>query len=280
MAMRQLGISAVCVHKGTRPNQRREAVRAFRNGDVRALVNVTIMTTGFDAPAVDCIVLLRPTLSSGLYVQMLGRGMRTADGKADCLVLDFAGNIDRHGPLTEIIPQMMRPLAPQSVGAERKCPTCEAKVVPFTKQCSDCGHLFATITSTPSTASVMLPPEVLPRGAKKTYVAVLPDEKSELLSTEEVAGLIGTTPQYVKQMRSLGTGPRFSKTGGWTHLGFRQVVYHRAQVEDWQTTLTVFEGHENGAGKDRKWRFTPAGRASALASNRNRKKKVVERISP
>ena len=50
------------------------------------------------------IVMLRPTLSPGLYVQMMGRGMRTAEGKENCLVLDFAKNIERHGPVNQIKP--------------------------------------------------------------------------------------------------------------------------------------------------------------------------------
>ena len=58
-----------------------------------------VLTTGFNAPAVDLIAMLRPTKSTGLYVQMAGRGTRLAPGKDDCLVLDFAGNVARHGPI-------------------------------------------------------------------------------------------------------------------------------------------------------------------------------------
>ena len=61
------------------------------------MCNVDILTTGFDFPALDAIVCLRPTQSSSLWVQMLGRGMRIADGKADCLILDYVGNLARLG---------------------------------------------------------------------------------------------------------------------------------------------------------------------------------------
>ena len=64
-----------------------------------------VLTTGFNAPAVDLIAMLRPTKSTGLYVQMAGRGTRLAPGKDNCLVLDFAGNVARHGPIDLVKPK-------------------------------------------------------------------------------------------------------------------------------------------------------------------------------
>ena len=64
-----------------------------------------VLTTGFNAPAVDLIAMLRPTKSTGLYVQMAGRGTRLAPGKDNCLVLDFAGNVARHGPIDLVKPR-------------------------------------------------------------------------------------------------------------------------------------------------------------------------------
>ena len=61
-----------------------------------------VLTTGFDVPGIDMLVMLRPTLSTGLYVQMVGRGTRKADGKRDCLILDFARNVYRHGPVDRV----------------------------------------------------------------------------------------------------------------------------------------------------------------------------------
>ena len=61
-----------------------------------------MLTTGFDAPHIDCVVLLRPTMSPGLYYQMVGRGFRLHPGNQNCLVLDFGGNVLRHGPVDGI----------------------------------------------------------------------------------------------------------------------------------------------------------------------------------
>jgi len=66
------------------------------------LVNVNVLTTGFDAPNIDCIAMLRPTMSPGLYYQMVGRSFRMCPGKRDALILDFGGNVLRHGPVDSI----------------------------------------------------------------------------------------------------------------------------------------------------------------------------------
>jgi DNA repair protein RadD len=96
------GITAELLLGETHKDERRAALDRFRTGMSRALVNCEVATTGFDIPDIDCIAMLRPTQSKGLCVQMLGRGTRQASGKLDCLVLDFAGNIERHTPLDEL----------------------------------------------------------------------------------------------------------------------------------------------------------------------------------
>lgn len=78
---------------------RDKIMRYFTNGEIKFLFNVGVATTGFDAPNVDCVVLLRATKSPGLYYQMCGRGLRKSPKKKDCLLLDFGGNVRRHGPI-------------------------------------------------------------------------------------------------------------------------------------------------------------------------------------
>jgi hypothetical protein len=86
----------------TLPSQRDEVIGRFRNGDLKYLCNVNVLSTGFDAPNIDCVALVRPTLSPGLYYQMVGRGFRLHPGKTDCKVLDFGGNVLRHGPVDRL----------------------------------------------------------------------------------------------------------------------------------------------------------------------------------
>ena len=78
-------------------DQRDKIFERVRSGKSNALVSVDMLTTGFDLPRLDCIVCLRPTLSSSLWVQIMGRGTRLAEGKTDCLVLDYVGNFMRLG---------------------------------------------------------------------------------------------------------------------------------------------------------------------------------------
>lgn len=72
--------------------ERDRIIQAFKSRELKYLVNVSVLTTGFDAPHVDLIAILRPTESVSLYQQIIGRGLRLSDGKDECLVLDYAGN--------------------------------------------------------------------------------------------------------------------------------------------------------------------------------------------
>lgn len=134
------GISAKTVLGKTPPRERDRVIAAFKAGEVRALVSVGVLSEGFDHPGVDMLVLLRPTKSPGLFVQQLGRGLRTADGKKDCLILDFSGNIMRHGPLNMVRVRDPSTGKPQDrVPPQKVCPRCRAIVPAGLRKC-DCGH--------------------------------------------------------------------------------------------------------------------------------------------
>ena len=99
--LRNYGIIAPVVTGKTKQVERDQIAENFRAGKLRAVCNVNVYTEGFNAPNIDGIVLLRPTLSPGLFSQMVGRGLRIDSRRTvhDCLVLDFAGCIDEHGPI-------------------------------------------------------------------------------------------------------------------------------------------------------------------------------------
>jgi DNA repair protein RadD len=153
-ALRDAGITAATVTGETPSEERRSIIEAFRSGRIRALTNANVLTTGFDAPCVDMVAFLRPTLSTGLYVQMVGRGTRKAEGKGDCLILDFAGNVRRHGPVD--IATIER--GPPKEGSEKdeeetgkvkedaiaakQCPQCDALVAVEIPTCPHCGYVW------------------------------------------------------------------------------------------------------------------------------------------
>lgn len=104
--LRDRCIYAEMVTGKTPDEERGDILDRFKRGEIRALCNCEVLTTGFDAPGVDCVVFLRPSESKGLIEQMLGRGLRLSPetGKQDCLLLDMAGNLERHAPLDGVPP--------------------------------------------------------------------------------------------------------------------------------------------------------------------------------
>jgi DNA repair protein RadD len=130
-----------CIFGHTPDGERDRLVARFKQGALRYLVNVGVLTTGFDAPQVDCVALLRPTMSPGLYYQMVGRGFRLAPGKADCLVLDFGGNVLRHGPVDALA---VKDPNDRDGGAApaKECPQCQAVIAAGFAACPQCGFVF------------------------------------------------------------------------------------------------------------------------------------------
>lgn len=139
----ELGIPCEAVHSDLSKTERDRILRDWKSGKLRAVANNNVLTTGIDHPALDCIVMLRPTMSTVLWVQMLGRGTRpfyasgydlsTQQGRLDaiaashkhnCLVLDFARNTPRLGPIND-------PVIPKKKG--------EAKGDAPVKLCQPCG---------------------------------------------------------------------------------------------------------------------------------------------
>lgn len=140
------------VYGDTKAGERDQVVADFKAGRIRYLVNVGVFTTGFDAPNVDAVCLLRMTASPGLYYQMVGRGFRLSEGKADCLILDFGENIKRHGPV-DVIERRIKAKANRKPGervtaepAGRMCPACRAVVAAAMSVCTECGAEFEVVT--------------------------------------------------------------------------------------------------------------------------------------
>jgi DNA repair protein RadD len=140
-ALRQQGVAAACVTGDTPKKQRDEIISDFKAGKLQALTNANVLTTGFDYPDIDLVVMLRPTMSASLYVQMAGRGMRVKSHTDHCLVLDFAGVVATHGPITNVQP-------PKKGGdgngeaPVKACENCDELVHISATVCPACGNPF------------------------------------------------------------------------------------------------------------------------------------------
>lgn len=208
----------------------RESLRSNLFGEsekpVKYLVNVDVLTTGFDAPNVDCVVLLRPTASPGLYYQMVGRGLRLDEGKNDCLILDFGGNLRRFGAIDKIEPPKKgkprgdgpkQKICPRCYNAlENKalfcnvcryefeppnedflCPACEAKNARVNRFCVSCGF-------------------ELPRSERGSRLDDTADFNSAVLSSEERQVLydgIQKTPIFEEPVESISYLSHIGKSG-------------------------------------------------------------------
>jgi len=138
-----LGTTVEVVVGTTPSDDRADTLRRFRAGETKYLVNCNVLTTGFDAPNIDAIAVLRATESPGLFAQMVGRGMRISDGKTECLLLDFGGNLLRHGAIDHPKYGMNKKPPTDGTGGIplKTCPSCFA-LIPIAVMLCDCGYIF------------------------------------------------------------------------------------------------------------------------------------------
>lgn len=138
-AFKMCGEQSVAVVTGDTPDDEREdVVKRIKAGQLRVLVNCAVFTTGFDAPIVDTVVLLRATQSAALYVQIVGRGLRIYPGKANCLVLDYGDNVKRHGPINMVKPKTPGAKKDSDTVMAKECVSCQCLIAISVKKCPHC----------------------------------------------------------------------------------------------------------------------------------------------
>lgn len=135
-------------------------IRNFENGKIQALCNVGILTTGFNFRGIDLIVILRSTKSASLYIQSVGRGTRTFPNKLNCMVLDYGGCIERHGPIDLITIRAKKDKKGEVIVQPHKsCPMCGCVVAIRTLICPACEYPFPDpvkeLSLKPSTAAIL-----------------------------------------------------------------------------------------------------------------------------
>lgn len=139
-AARRRGWTADYVSGEMAAGERDAKIADFKAGRTRILCNAMLLTTGFDFPSIDCIAMLRPTKSVGLYVQIMGRGLRQDGVKENTLVLDFAGNIMRHGPIDQVRVRRKGKGDGESVAPVKECPNCHELVHTSIMVCPACEY--------------------------------------------------------------------------------------------------------------------------------------------
>lgn len=158
-AMTKSGIKTACIHSKME-GDRRQTIDDIKAGKYRAVVNVDVLTTGFDVPGIDLIAMLRPTQSPVIHVQTIGRGLRVihalgfpdtdegrraaieAGPKQHCLILDFAGNTERLGPINDVLVKEKGEGKGTGEAPVKECPECLVLHHPSIMECDNCGHKF------------------------------------------------------------------------------------------------------------------------------------------
>lgn len=286
-------IDARMIEGGTPKDQRDEIIADFKAGKLRCLVNANVLTTGFNAPNVDLLVLLRATKSPGLMVQMCGRGMRNAEGKKNCLVLDFGGNFERHGPLNAIRPRRRRAdgtmSAPEPV-QPRLCFTCGQQEVVRADVCQFCGDPWPKLAPNHGTKASTASPLAEPKRVSIMQVAYAPHVKPG--KTTSLCVSYHTTEGWIDEWVCLEhTGyARQKATAWWNARGMRPIPSSVADAMERLDELRVPEAI-HVAMEGQFWRITavywyadPAAelekRAEYLAVQSKRDQERAERTDP
>lgn len=143
---REHGVTCEMVSGETPQGERDRIIRDFIAGRITCVTNCNVLSTGFDYPGIDAIIMARPTKSPGMFLQQAGRGLRIMDGKDDCLLLDFAGNTKLHGWLTHV-----RGVHKKKRDQEdfKECPACNTPNERSAETCVACGHVWQKMGAEP-----------------------------------------------------------------------------------------------------------------------------------
>lgn len=189
---------------GKTPTEERNRIIAWhkqKSPEPRCLVNVSVLTTGYDNPHIDLLAFMRPTRSPVLYVQMIGRAMRIAPGKHDAVILDFGGIIETLGPIDQIRLPERKP--GKGEAPSKECPECKEVNHAAARVCIQCGYEFPEpdikINSGASNAAVLstqLKVETVPVTAVN-YYRHRKDGRPDTLRVEYMSGLTKTYNKWV-----------------------------------------------------------------------------------
>jgi superfamily II DNA or RNA helicase len=150
------GVNAVSITANTSIHARREYYAQLASGKIKVISSVGVLSEGFDCPSVDCILMCRPTKSKAFHFQSIGRGLRTAPNKVNCIVLDQSGNIRRHGFVESLTKRgiqlkkgkddgpgeaLMKECGYKGTDSEGN-DGCGCLVYNFQMTCPECGYLF------------------------------------------------------------------------------------------------------------------------------------------
>ena len=256
-AFQAAGISAALIHGEMHSETRKSVLADYAGGKIRVIVNVAVLTDGWDHPPTSCVVLLRPSSYKSTMIQMVGRGLRTVDPeefpgvvKTDCVVLDFGTSSLIHGTLEQDVDLDGKTSCGEA--PTKACPSCGADIPLASSECPICGDAFDEeeggpgVTATPLSGFLMTEIDLLKRSSFE-WVDLF-DSEEALMATGFNAwgGIFWFEGQWY------AVGGRKNATTRLLGIGERSVCL--AQADDW---LNEHETDES-AFKTRGWLNQPA----------------------
>lgn len=170
-AFNNAGIAAAVIHGDLDGATRRRILAAYASDEIRVIVNVAVLTEGWDHPPSSCVVLLRPSSYKSTMIQMIGRGLRTVDPeeypgviKTDCIVLDFGTSSLTHGTLEQDVDLDGCDPVP-GPAPSKTCPECEAQIPLAVTECPFCGADLSRKGSAPIDSFIMSEIDLLKRSS-------------------------------------------------------------------------------------------------------------------
>jgi len=229
LAARGITTHVVC---GETPKQERETlIELFRSGDIRCLVTVLALSTGFDVPDVDCLIWCRPTRSPVLYVQGFGRACRIAPGKIDALVLDFTDTTERMGPV-----DLVKGHAKKRKDGEAPfvvCDNCGTRNHAKAMVCSECGAEIAHAE----------------KEEKPAKASIAPVLSTQLQQAQVVWHDVSRIDYRIHNKEGKPNSLRVDYWSGFIVVGSEWVCfdhdgYARRKAEKWWNARTPFQGSD------------------------------------
>ncbi|GGE39384.1 hypothetical protein GCM10011360_28830 [Primorskyibacter flagellatus] len=228
--------------------ERKMVLEAYASGESQIVVNVAVLTEGWDHPPTSCVVLLRPSSYKSTMIQMVGRGLRTVDPaehpgivKTDCIVLDFGISSLTHGTLEQDVDLDGRDPAPGEAPT-KTCPECEAEIPLASRQCPICGYEFPGGSVTAPLESVVMSEIDLLRRSSFVWEDLFGDDAALMASGFSAWGGV-----FFLEGRWHAVGGAKGQPTCLLGVGDRTVCL--AQADDW---LNEHESDES-AFKSKRW---------------------------
>lgn len=247
------GVPAVIVHGEMSDVERRNVLAEYTEGRAQVIVNVAVLTEGWDHPPTSCVVLLRPSSYKSTMIQMIGRGLRTIDPaeypdivKKDCVVLDFGTSTLLHGSLEQDV--NLDDQVGEGEAPTKECPECGAEVPAAVKECPLCGYEWQQQAAQRESSGSFVMSEIdLLKRSSFLWVDLQGNDKHYLATGFNAWGGV------------------FLKDGTWhavggikgqmpKHLAMGERIVCFASADDW---LNLYESDET-AHKTRSWIHQPA----------------------